>query len=269
MKNCILAVIGRDTFYKTWFSDTMNYDVILIVYNDLQVPLHIKEKCKSIYYRQGYKWHLIKKVLQSTGLEYDYYWFPDDDITINAGDINVMFGLMKSEDITLAQPCMIIDENKHALGYILDKQGDGIRTVPFVEVMEPCFEKSFLQQCIPFLDENCSAWGVDVVWSKLCSEQKKKIVAFDNINSKHNSKQEDTANDAYNKLIKDRIDYKKEFQDILKKYNAKKYFEEAVLSQKKTMIDERSEKKQQSYWNNWLRRLGNLFCVKGNAVFII
>ena len=65
--NLLISVVGRDEHYKAWFNGKVNYDIVLIIYNDLKIPEEFSSKC-NIIYKSGYKWDLIKWYIENNNI---------------------------------------------------------------------------------------------------------------------------------------------------------------------------------------------------------
>ena len=229
-KNLIISVIGRPEHYKTWFagpSEKCNYDVILIIYNNLIIPDEIKARCRAIYDWKGFKWKLIKKLFteEIKPNEYLYYWLTDDDIEMKPDAINHIFDEMFDCNIHLCQPALEPDKTRHSWGAALNKRdGMEFHTTKFIEVMTPFMSQRFLKIVLEFCDENCSGWGVDFVWSKIAAEMNFEMRVYDKYCCRHASIQEDPKSDMYRKLKKEGVDFTNEFHKIITKYKALDYF---------------------------------------------
>jgi hypothetical protein len=227
-KNCLIGIIGRDEFYKTWFAEPSNYDVILIIYNDLVIPQKFKDKCKLIIYRPGLSGALVQWLFRDIVNidDYKYYWLPNEDVTINPNDINLLFMAMEANCLTQAMPSLERDEHPHAWAGIVDNQGAGIRDTLFIEGICGCYESSFFKRNLEYLTFNQSAMGIDVLLSKHCHDEGLRIAIIDDIIAKHNGPQGCGSMSKY--LRDNNINCREDYGAILRHFKLQPYFDEIV-----------------------------------------
>jgi hypothetical protein len=241
-RNCLIGIIGRDEYYKTWFSENPDYDIILMIYNDLQIPKEYQDKCKAIYRRRGLSGSLLKWLFENELIiqNYDYYWIPNDDVTIYADDINLLFCYMKEYQLTIASPSLLKDESNINSAGISYCHGVGVRYVPATESICDCYESQFLETVLKYFGINKSAWGIALLISKIANDENRKIAIFDYILTKHNGVQNEIKQGTMMEyLIKNNINADKEYKDLIERYNLhefKKYVEEFEMENRKNII---------------------------------
>ncbi len=131
---------------------------------------------------KGPKWRPIHRWLSEhpEWLEqYDYIWFPDDDLRTDWDTVNRLFQICRDYDLLLAQPALTGDSylshavtqaHPHCL----------LRFTVFVEVMAPVFRSDALRRCLPVMQEDTQyGWGHDWVFPKLLGYPGNKIAIID------------------------------------------------------------------------------------------
>lgn len=175
-KNLVISAVGDRSLHRRWGRG--NFDLCLIYYGDGGGYPHESE---YYYERKGSKYHLIQDVLDKLP-DYHYYWFPDDDIYMEAVEINRLFQIMSNYKLLLGQPSLLgwysVDVNVHHRGTLL-------RYTNFVEIMCPCFSKSALQICKPYFKENKTGWSYDALWNKLLGSPQQGIAIIDDVVAIH------------------------------------------------------------------------------------
>jgi hypothetical protein len=79
---------------------------------------------------------------------YDYIWLPDDDLAVSQGTISSLFEVTASHDFALTQPALSwLSWFSHAV--TIQHPSFKLRLTNFVEIMAPCFERRFLETCLP------------------------------------------------------------------------------------------------------------------------
>jgi hypothetical protein len=95
--------------------------------------------------------------------EYDFVWFPDDDLMMQPADLSEFFEACSTLQLDLAQPAVRQDSYvTHAVTAV--HEGFQVRFTNFVEVMAPAFSRRLLAQVRPTLHGALTAWGLDHLW---------------------------------------------------------------------------------------------------------
>lgn len=112
------------------------------------------------------KWRTIRAVLDRVDPDdYDWFFFPDDDLEYPPGFLETFLGLLERHDIALAQPALTDDS--HSTWPICTRDpGAELRITNFVEVMAPCFRRDALAALLPTIDAETSpmGYGFDLHW---------------------------------------------------------------------------------------------------------
>lgn len=202
-ENLLITTIGTLDYISSWLQDDRNFDIALVYY-----PSTVSDKIKStlenladfVFYEQGFKYSVLKSVLEKNPdlLDYEYYWMPDDDIKMVKGTVNSLFELSKKYSLGLSQPSTTSKNIswklvRHKPGYIL-------RYSNFVEVMCPLFSKSALAECLNSFSYTKSGWGLDILWPTLIKED---VAIIDEIVVKHTKKISLEGGALYKKLLEE------------------------------------------------------------------
>lgn len=110
--------------------------------------------------------------------DFDYFWFPDDDIAdMTHEDVCKMIGIAYTQGKFGTEPRLFqpsLSAASQNIGWPQATQhrpGSVFRYTNFVEPMMPCFRRDALKICLPTFLESDSAYGLDFVWAKLLDWQ--------------------------------------------------------------------------------------------------
>jgi hypothetical protein len=184
--NLIISPAGDKSLHKEWLTSKPNFDLVLLYYgDDMEVAKSYIQDTPHVYASKGFKWWLIKSFIEDN-LEwisqYEYIWFPDDDLKIDTNNINNLFNIAKKYDLYICQPSL--------LGYVshkitLPQENSLLRYTNFVEIMAPVMNLNTVLKLKETFDVNYSAWGLDGIWSYLLGDPNNKIAIIDSIKMIH------------------------------------------------------------------------------------
>jgi len=184
--NLVVATVGDNSLHKEWIKSNPNFDLVLLYYGDNEdTALSYTKDTDHVYQAKGFKWWLIKSFIESNPeliAQYNYIWFPDDDIDISTENIINLFKISKEYNLWLCQPAL--------LGYISHKitcpqDNTLLRYTNFVEIMCPLMNLDTLLKLKETFDVNYSSWGLDGVWPYLLNHPQDKIAIIDSITMIH------------------------------------------------------------------------------------
>lgn len=179
MKCLVLARVGSQSLHRCWINAGMlrSWDLVLVPYQ--RIPPQTDLDCKVHDVVPGPKWSGVRQVLKEWDgwRDYDYVWFPDDDIYADQSTITRMFEVAGAVGLDLFAPALhetsfyahfITMENRRFFG----------RWVGFVEIMVPGFSRRALETLLPTLDLTTTGWGwgLDSVWPKLLNYENVGII---------------------------------------------------------------------------------------------
>lgn len=179
-KNLVVCTVGDHSLHRSW-SKPGHFHTCLIYFGN---QTGYQNESDFYYVRKGPKYHLIKSViLENPELRnFDYYWFPDDDIWMNAEYVEKLFKYMSFFKLLLAQPAIT---GYYSLSITLPQPDSRLRFTNYVENMCPCFSHRALEKCLPTFDENKTGWSYDFLWNELLGHPRRSIGIIDDIIAVH------------------------------------------------------------------------------------
>lgn len=184
MKNIVVSCVGKDSLHKKWLDDNCNFDVYLINYGN---PGEVfEERAKMVIDMKGTQAHLLYKFLlhnQDLLDQYDYLFFPDDDLLMNSSTINRLFELMEHYHLEIAQPSL--EKSYYSWDITLKNSHCKIRYTNFVELMAPCFSCRALKKIMSTFNENSSGYGIEFHWPVLIDSNHRDMAIIDEISIIH------------------------------------------------------------------------------------
>lgn len=185
-RNCVISAVGKTSLHKNWIKDQVkSFDLHLIVYDD-SFNL-FKSDADYVVEGKEFKLRLIYQYLMNNkGLinEYDYFFFPDDDIMIDPTNIDSLFSMMKEYNLDIAQPALS-EPSYYFFPHTKKQYESDLRYTNFVEMMLPCFSQEALRTVLFTFNENVSGWGADYHWGKLVNYLKYNMAIIDCITAIH------------------------------------------------------------------------------------
>jgi hypothetical protein len=184
--NLVIAPAGDNSLHFEWIKGNPNFELVLLYYGDnIDVAKSYTNHTPHVYASKGFKWWLIKSFIEENFdwvNQFNYIWFPDDDIRIETEEINKLFNIAKQYDLWLCQPSL--------LGYAshqitLPQENSLLRYTNFVEVMSPLMSLKTLLKLKESFDINYSSWGLDGIWSYMLGDPQDKIAIIDSIKMNH------------------------------------------------------------------------------------
>jgi len=182
-KYCTIAAVGKNSLHREWTGCSPGFDLHLIVYDDSYETF--KDDAPYVTKAPGNKFTLIDEYLSSNDLvrQYEYFYFPDDDILIDSDNIRKLFRYMEEYRLMLAQPAVwnYYISHPHTMKHPASK----LRYTNFVEIMQPCFSREALQRVQFTFSASKSGWGLDFHWPKILNSEKWHMAVLDDIVSFH------------------------------------------------------------------------------------
>ncbi|MGU3330815.1 hypothetical protein ACLBXB_28280 [Methylobacterium mesophilicum] len=168
----MLAVVrcGDESLHETWASNDRDFDFAISYYgND---PNKTFPGVSYVEHRKGGKWDGLYGFFTNfpeVVEQYDFFWFPDDDISARAIDINRMLHTAVVHKLELFQPSL---DNDSYYSHIITVSHPTLllRYTNFVEIMAPVLSRSLLKAALPSISETRSGFGLDFVWPLMIAE---------------------------------------------------------------------------------------------------
>ena len=169
-KSLVIARVGASSIHPCWIDrgKPRDWDLYLCPYQ----PIAPQEALDCIVgdVIPGPKWSGIRTLLNTWDgwRDYDYVWFPDDDIYANQDTITRIFEVARGVGLDLFAPAL---HETSSFAHFITMRNPSFygRWVNFVEIMVPGFSRGALETLQPTLDlsETGWGWGLDSLWPKL------------------------------------------------------------------------------------------------------
>ena len=186
-KNLVIVRAGNSSLHPEWLKgeDNRNWDIVVNYFGD--DPDLYKETGVTRIDSKGPKWPALHDLISLNPQfisDYEYIWFPDDDLMATKSDINRLFNTCDEYGLEAAQPALTWD-SYYSYVTTLRNAVTKIRYTNMIEIMAPCFSSSLLRKGLPFFDANLSGWGLDYIWSRLADDPVHGIAIIDTVAVRH------------------------------------------------------------------------------------
>lgn len=221
-RNLVIAPCGNaSTLFAThWLNDpaAKEFDTCLLFYHAEINDASLSRQVEYFYHLKDFKYKMIHALLTTVAPQllekYDYFYFIDDDIALSTADINRMFELSRTFNMSITQASL--SHNSFCSWPIFKNKPDCmLRYMGQVEVMAPLFSQDALRKCLVSFAENKSSWGLDSVWPKLLGYPQNKLGVFDAVVMEHTRPV--GGGELYKKI---KADPYEEWEAIIRKYDA-------------------------------------------------
>lgn len=169
-KNLVVVRAGDKSLHPQWIDEKRNWDIVVSYYGNH--PERYIGQYDHLHMFKGSKWQGLNDFLVKNEFpikNYEYIWFPDDDLFSNCANINAFFEICKLLDLTIAQPALT--EYSYFYWHITLKSINfDVRITDFVEIMAPCFKVERFEKFKSTFGENSSGHGLEWVWKKISLE---------------------------------------------------------------------------------------------------
>ncbi len=186
IKNCVISAVGKNSLHKGWISgrERQTFDLHLIVYDD-SIDSY-KDDTSYICHLSGQKLRLIYQYVQihpEIVEQYDYFFFPDDDIEMDSKSIARLFDIMRDYNLQIAQPSL--RNSYYTWEHVLRDNCCRLRYTNFVEMMVPCFSRNALKKVLFTFNENSTGWGTETHWPLLIGSNQHDMAIIDDVSVVH------------------------------------------------------------------------------------
>ena len=166
-KYLIIVRAGDKSLHPQWFGDNRNWDIVVSYYGGNNG--RYEGQYDYMHYFKGSKWqglHDFIRTNKSFITQYEYVWFPDDDLLSDCENLNNFFELSSSLDLTISQPSLT-EYSYYSWDITLKIPGIEARITDFVEIMAPCFKVKLFDNFSSTFSENTSGFGYEWLWKKI------------------------------------------------------------------------------------------------------
>jgi len=112
--------------------------------------------------------------------EFEFFWFPDDDIVTSSDTARAFLQLCQSEAFELAQPALT-PESFFAYRETVVSPSFRYRKTNLVELMMPCMARHVLLQALPLFENRHAALGIDWMWQNFATDPRNKVAIADSV----------------------------------------------------------------------------------------
>ncbi|MEO6929009.1 MAG: DUF707 domain-containing protein [Casimicrobiaceae bacterium] len=208
---------GDASLHPQWTSDpaTRDWDLVVSYYGD--DPQRFHDGAALRIDDKGQKLGGLHSLLTRDDFwrGYDYIWLPDDDVAIAQQDVSDLFRQTAALDLALTQPALSWDSYwSHRV--TLHHPSFRLRMTNYVEVMAPCFERSFLENCLPTFVESMSGWGLDILWPRRLPARPRRCAVIDDVQMTHTRPV--GAGQHYDRLRNVGVSAQQEFDTVLRRH---------------------------------------------------
>ncbi|HEX8010755.1 MAG TPA: hypothetical protein VF814_07460 [Casimicrobiaceae bacterium] len=182
----VIVRAGDRSLHPHWTSAlaTRDWDLVVSYFGD--DPARFREGGETRIDDKGLKWPGLHALLARDDFwcGYDYIWLPDDDLAVDQATISALFRHVVELDLALAQPALSwISYYAHTI--TVQHPTFRARWTNFVEIMAPCFERRFLEACLPTFGESLSGWGLDWIWPRQLGAETRRSGVIDAVTVTH------------------------------------------------------------------------------------
>ena len=169
-KYLIISPTGGQSLHNSWleinFDKEIIFDLWCVNYSDIinfgTIDISDENTPKKFTKIELLN-YIIKNKLEDLQ-EYEFIWFPDDDIKINGDQLNKFFKVCSENKFSLAQPAL--EWNSYSsFPVTMSHLGANYRRTTFVEIMAPCFSIAALNLLAnKQLFNSRAGWGIESYW---------------------------------------------------------------------------------------------------------
>ena len=168
-RNLVVVRAGRDSLHARWLElpcSQRNYDLVVSYYDEAAFHDFQPAEGVSAVLVKGGKWDGLFQTLRGLDLmAWDYFWLPDDDLSIAARDVNALFDLCRTKGLAIAQPALTRDS--YYSHFIFSQCPEfQLRYINYIEIMAPCLSRAVLLRALPLFRDTTSGFGLDYVWCR-------------------------------------------------------------------------------------------------------
>jgi hypothetical protein len=228
--NRFLVVVraGDQSLHPYWTRTlaTRDWDLVVSYFGD--DPHRFRDAGETRIDDKGFKWQGLHALLTRDDFwrGYDYVWFPDDDLAADQATIDAFFTHVVELKLSLAQPALSWTSH-YSHPVTLRHPSFRARWTNFIEIMAPCFERGFLETCLPTFGENLSGWGLDWVWPHRLGAETRRSAVIDAVAVTHTRP---VGGPSYGKLSEAGVDAQDEAVELLRRHGIERRPQKKVVA---------------------------------------
>lgn len=185
----VLGRVGDSSLHKHWLeglsASDRTWDLVLNAFG--KDSERVQDGDLPTVFDYGTKWDSIVRYFKANPHlldQYDYVMFPDDDVLMNAADINRVFEITSGCGLTMAQPSLTHD-CFFTWPILLSDPQFSYRYTNYIESMACCMKSSYFRTLMPIFERHYTGWGTDVIWTMLMDEPAYKAAIIDEVRMDH------------------------------------------------------------------------------------
>jgi len=194
MGKCLIIVrSGKDSLHETWlkgWTPDLGWDLVCANFGGASHRGTLGQTIDTSAYltKQVFVNHLLDSGGNDIGVDldqYDYLWFPDDDILMDTASVSTFFQWCARTGADLSQPSL--GEGSYITHPVTCKhQNSDFRNTTFIEVMAPCFSRTAWRILVAAdRFRTLSGWGVELFWTHLLNPLIHPFFVFDAVSVVH------------------------------------------------------------------------------------
>lgn len=186
-RNLVVVRAGDGSLHQGWLngSERPDFDLIVSYFGDdpdaFRTPDENRVDQKGGYWDGVYK--LFGKHPELVD-RYEYFLLADDDLEMQAQDINTVFRIAREHRLRVCQPSLTLDSH-YSWPETLNQPRFKLRYCLAVEVMAPCLDRELLQRCLPLFADTMSGYAMDSMWARLLEPVNKSAAIIDVVQIRH------------------------------------------------------------------------------------
>lgn len=213
----VIVRAGDRSLHPNWLAGPgeRTWDLVVSYFGDH--PDRFRSAQETRVDDKGSKWQGLHALLSRDDFwrRYDYVWLPDDDLATDTATVNALFRQSAELDLAICQPALSWKSHfSHPV--TIRHPSFSVRWTNFVEVMAPCFERRFLDECLPSFGETMSGWGLDWLWPHRLPPAARRCAVIDAVQVTHT--RAIGAGTSYQRLAESGISAEVEGQALLRKH---------------------------------------------------
>ncbi|WP_140986293.1 DUF707 domain-containing protein [Asticcacaulis tiandongensis] len=185
----VLGRVGDSSLHKHWLeglaASDRTWDLVLNAFG--KDSERVQDGDLPTVFDYGTKWDSIVRYFKANPHlfdQYDYVMFPDDDVLMNAADINRVFEITSTCGLTMAQPSLTHD-CYFTFPVLLSDPQFSYRYTSYIESMACCMKSSYFRTLIPMFERHYTGWGTDQIWTMLMDAPAYKAAIIDEVRMVH------------------------------------------------------------------------------------
>ncbi|GBQ34998.1 hypothetical protein AA13594_3007 [Gluconacetobacter azotocaptans DSM 13594] len=190
-KNLVVLRANSKSLHYFWpkyiSEEDRNWDLCISWYGS-EVPEEIEGCEYFVHQKKERKFGAIFNLFSQkySLLDYENFWFPDDDLETSWRDINRLFNIFTRSRLDLAQPSLAVNSSSFINHQVTAQNKEYLlRYSNFVELMCPIFTRETLKLCLPAFNGTKSAFCLDHIWGGLGGRVPGRMAIIDDVAVSH------------------------------------------------------------------------------------